>query len=41
MMTGLVGWSKPEGAKSWVSSSGSERTERYLSQGGNVECSAA
>jgi len=39
--TELVGQSKPEGVGGWKSSSGSERTERQSSQGGNVECNWA
>ena len=39
--TELVGMSKPEGVRSWKPSSGSERTERQSSQGGNFECNAA
>ena len=37
----LVGQSRPEGVGGWKSSSGSERTERQSSQGGNVECNWA
>ena len=36
--TELVGRSKPGGVRSRKSSSGSKRTERQSSQGGNVEC---
>ena len=36
--TEIVGRSKPEGVRGCKSSSGSERTERQLSQGGKIEC---
>ena len=41
VMKELVDQSRPEGVGGWKSSSGSERTERQSSQGGNVECNWA
>ena len=39
--TELVGGSRPGGVRGRKSSSGSKRTERQSSQGGNVECNWA